>query len=58
MCLSDNKGAVELVAAKVEKGLLKDGLYNVYNEQIQSQLDRGVAVKLILKEIAEWSGPF
>ena len=40
MCLSDNKGAVELVAAKVEKGLLKDGLYNVYNEQIQSQLDR------------------
>ena len=58
MCLSDNKGAVERVAAKVEKGLLKDGLYDVYNEQIQSQLDRGVAVKLSPEEIAEWSGPF
>ena len=29
MCLSDNKRAVERVAAKVEKSLLKDGLYDV-----------------------------
>ena len=56
-CLQDNKSAVLRVAEKVEKGLIKDGLHDKYNEQIYSQLERGVAVKLSSQEIAEWSGP-
>ena len=57
-CLADNKKAVLRVAEKVERGLIKDGLYSVYNDQIKSQLERGVAVKLSEEEISDWSGPY
>ena len=40
-CLPFNRPAVVKVAEKVEKGLIRDGLYAAYNEQIRSQLDRG-----------------
>ena len=56
-CLPYNRSAVVRVAEKVEKGLIRDGLYERYNEQIQSQLDRGVAVRLSAEEINSWSGP-
>ena len=45
------------VAERVEKGLMKDGLYSAYNEQIKSQLDRGVAIKMSQEEMEAWSGP-
>ena len=57
-CLPDNRNSVLRIAQKVEKGLIKDGLHSVYNDQIQSQLDRGVAVKLSKEELSEWSGPY
>ena len=57
-CLSDNRRAVERVAVKVERGLIKDGLHDVYNKEILSQLERGVAVKLSDKEMEDWCGPF
>ena len=56
-CLSYNRAAVAKVAEKVEKGLIRDGLHEAYNEQIKSQLERGVAVKLSEEEMASWSGP-
>ena len=40
-CLPNNRSDVVKVAERVEKGLMKDGLYSAYNEQIKSQLDRG-----------------
>ena len=55
--LSYNRASAVKVAERVERGLIKDGLYATYNEQIKSQLDRGVAVKLSEDEIASWSGP-
>ena len=33
-------------------------MYSTYNEQIQSQIDRGVTVELSKEEINEWSGPY
>ena len=36
---------------------MKDGLHAAYNEQIKSQLERGVAVKLSADEMESWSGP-
>ena len=56
-CLPYNRGAVAKVAERVEKGLIRDGLHEAYNEQIKSQLERGVAVKLSEEEMASWSGP-
>ena len=55
--LSYNRASAVKVADRVERGLIKDGLYATYNEQIQSQLDRGVAIKLSEDEITSWSGP-
>jgi hypothetical protein len=37
--------------------VLVDGLHAAYNEQIKSQLERAVAVKLSDEEMASWSGP-
>ena len=36
---------------------MKDGLYSAYNEQIKSQLDRGVDIKMSQEEMEAWSGP-
>ena len=38
--------------------MIRDGLLAAYNEQIMSQLERGVAIKLTEEEIGSWSGPF
>lgn len=56
-CLPYNRHCVVRVAEKVEKGLIKDGLHNVYCEQIKQFLDRGVAVKLSQEEMQSWTGP-
>ena len=56
-CLSHNRSTVIKVAEKVEKDLLRDGLYECYNDQIRDQLKRGVAVKLSQDEISSWTGP-
>ena len=55
--LSFNRSSAVKVAERVEKGIIKDVLHSAYNEQIQSQLDRGVAIKLSDDEIVSWSGP-
>ena len=56
-CLPFNRATVVKVAERVEKDLMKDGLHAAYNEQIKSQLERGVAVKLSADEMESWSGP-
>ena len=43
---------------KVKKEFIKDGLCDSYNEQIQSQLNRGVAGKLSQQEMDDWTGPY
>ena len=45
------------VAEKVETDLIRDNMHASYFEQIKSQLDRGVAVKLSAEEIESWKGP-
>ena len=45
------------MAEKVERDLLRDGFHAVYNEQVQSVLDRATAVKLTQQEMDEWAGP-
>ena len=49
-CLPYNRATVVKVAERVEKDLMKDGLHAAYNEQIKSQLERGVAIKLSADE--------
>ena len=56
-CLPFNRGAALKVEEKVERDLMRDGLIEVYNEQVQSMLDRGTAVKLSKQEIDDWAGP-
>ena len=56
-CLPYNRHSAVRVAEKVEKDLIKDGLHDVYCEQIKQFLDRGVAVKLSSEEMRSWTGP-
>ena len=56
-CLKNNRPAAIKVAGKIEKDLIRDGLYEVYNEQIRDFLKRGVAVKLSNEEMESWTGP-
>ena len=56
-CLANNRNAAIKVAEKVERDLLRDNLYEAYNDQIRDQLKRGVAVKLSEDEIQSWTGP-
>ena len=56
-CLPYNRRSAVRVAEKVEKDLMKDGLHEVYCEQIKQFLDRGVAVKLTQEEMVSWTGP-
>ena len=56
-CLSYNRATVVKVAERVEKDLMKDGLHGAYNEQIKSQLERGVAIQLSADEMESWTGP-
>ena len=55
-CLKYNRDAALKVAMKVERDLLRDGLHNVYNEQVKAILDRGAAVQLSEQELEEWAG--
>ena len=56
-CLSFNRGTVIKVAEKVERDLLRDNMYEAYNEQIRDQLKSGVAVRLTEDELKSWTGP-
>ena len=56
-CLPYNRHSAVRVAEKVEKDLMKDGLHDVYCEQIKQFLDRGVAVMLSAEEMKSWTGP-
>ena len=55
-CLKYNRAAAIKVAEKVERDLVRDGLHDVYNEQVQAILDRGAAVRLTKQEMEEWAG--
>ena len=56
-CLPNNRGAAVAVAEKVRRGLIKDGLLDAYNAQVQQILDRKAAVKLSKQEMEEYQGP-
>ena len=55
-CLSFNRGTVIKVAEKVERDLLRDNMYEAYNDQIRDQLKRGVAVRLPEDELKSLTG--
>ena len=56
-CLPYNRKAALKVEEKVERDLIRDGLHEVYNEQVRSMLERGTAVKLSKQECEDWAGP-
>ena len=41
----------------VEKDLIRDGMHLFYDEQIQSEIERGEAFKMTQEELGTWSGP-
>ena len=56
-CLPDNRYQVVKVASRLWSGLKKDGLLNVYHEEVQKYIDRGTFVKLTKEEMDTYEGP-
>ena len=55
--LRDNRAQAIAIETNVQKGLIKNGLLETYNDVVRDYIDRGVFRKIPKEELEAWDGP-